>query len=45
VERVFVGLGVDGDRLDAEFLAGLDHPQGDFSAVGDQDFFEHVRRF
>ena len=44
VQRVFVRLGIDGDRLDAEFLAGIDHPQGDFSAIGDQNFFEHGSR-
>ena len=44
VQRVFVRLGIDRDGLDAELLAGVDHPQGDFSAVGDEDFFEHVRR-
>src|SRR5690606_30904391 len=27
--------------LDAEFLAGAQHPQRDFAPVGDQDFLEH----
>ena len=32
---------VDGDRADAEFTAGRDHPQRDLSAICDQDFLEH----
>jgi hypothetical protein len=27
--------------LDPELFAGTDHAQGDFSTVGDEDFFEH----
>jgi hypothetical protein len=38
---VGVGLGVDRDRLDAEFAAGAQDAQGDFPAVGDQDLLEH----
>src|SRR5439155_14608209 len=41
--RVLVGVGVDGDRLDAHLLRGLYDTTGDFAAVGDQDFFEHGR--
>ena len=33
VQRVAVGLAVDGDRLDAEFLAGADDAQGNFPAI------------
>jgi hypothetical protein len=36
-----VGVRIDGDRLDAHLLRGLDNAAGDFAAVGDQDFFEH----
>ena len=43
VERVAVGLGVDGDRLDAELAAGRDDPQGDLAPVGDEDLLEHRR--
>ena len=42
VHGLVVGLGIDGDRLDAEFLAGADDAQGDFAAVGDEDFVEHA---
>ena len=42
VQRVLVGLGIDGDGLDAELAAGTDDPQGDLSAVGDEDFLEHA---
>jgi hypothetical protein len=30
-----------GHRLDAEAVAGAQDAQGDFAAVGDEDFFEH----
>ena len=42
VELVGVGLGVDGHRLDAELLAGPQHPQGDLAAVRDQDLLEQA---
>ena len=42
VQRVLVGLGVDGDGLDAELAAGADDAQRDLAAVGDQDFLEHA---
>ncbi len=29
------------DGRNAELLAGAQHPQGDFAAIGDQDFIEH----
>ena len=41
VEAFHVGLGIDGDGLDAELFAGPNDPQGDFAAVGDEDFLEH----
>ena len=40
VQRFAVGLGVDGDGLDAELAAGADDAQGDLAAIGDQDFLE-----
>ena len=40
VQAVAVGLRVDGDRADAQFLAGADDAQGDLAAVGDQDLLE-----
>ena len=33
MQRVTVGLAVDGDRLDAQLLAGANHSQGDFPSV------------
>jgi hypothetical protein len=42
VQRVLVGLRVDGDRLDAEFAARVNDPQRDLTPVGDQDLFEHA---
>ena len=36
-----VGGGMNRHRLDAQLLAGTHHAQGDFPAVGDQDFFQH----
>src|SRR5690606_29324540 len=41
MHRVGVGGGMDGDRLDSQLLAGAQHPQGDFAAIGDQDLLEH----
>ena len=41
VERIVIRLGVDGERPDAEILAGTNHPKGDFAAVSDEDFVEH----
>ena len=37
VQRVLVGLGIDGDGRDAHLAGGLDDAAGDFAAVGDQD--------
>src|ERR1043166_10334979 len=44
VQRILVGVGIDRDRGDAHAPAGLDHPAGDLSAIGDEDFGEHSRR-
>ena len=41
VQGVLVGVGVDGDRLDAELLTGADDSDGDFAAIGDEDSLEH----
>ncbi len=41
VQRVLVGLGIDGDRLYAHAARGLDDPTRDLAAIGDQDFLEH----
>ena len=47
VQRVAVGLGMDGHGLQAHFLAGQDDAQRDLAAVGDQDFrdFRHRSRY
>ena len=42
VQRVLVGLGIDGDGLDPHSTRGLDDPAGDFAAVGDQNLLEHL---
>ena len=36
-----VGRRVDGDRRYAQLLRGAQDSQGDFAAIGDQDFLEH----
>src|SRR5262249_53823060 len=42
VQGVAVGLGMHGDGFDAEFTTGQDDPAGDFTTIGDKDFFEHM---
>ena len=42
VQRVLVRFGVDGHRLDTHLASRADHPTGDFTAIGNQDFLEHV---
>ena len=37
-----VGIRMHRHRFDAQFLAGADDPQGDFAAIGDQDFMKHA---
>ena len=41
MQRVAVGFGIDGDRLDAEPLRGPDDPAGDLPPVGDEKLVEH----
>ena len=43
VQRAAIGLGVDGDRAQAEPPRGADDAAGDFAAVGNQDALEHGR--
>ena len=38
VKRQLVLLGEDTDGLDAEFIGGAKHPNGDFTAIGDENF-------
>src|SRR5438132_4845072 len=42
VHGIIVHLGVDRHAADAEFLAGPDDPNRNFSAVCHEDFFEHL---
>ena len=44
VQREAIGFGIDGDGLDAEFPARGEDAQGDFAAIGDQNFSEHFIR-
>ena len=41
VNGIAIGIGVDGDGLDAHFARSLDDAAGDLATVGDQNFFEH----
>src|SRR5439155_17822624 len=45
VHRVDIRLRIDRDGPDIELLAGADDTNGNFPAVGDQDFFEHALRW
>ena len=36
-----IGVGIDGDGLDAHLARRLDDAAGDFAAIGDQNFLEH----
>ncbi len=42
VQRFAVGIGVHGDSLNAEFLAGTDDTQGDLAPVCNQYFVKHL---
>jgi hypothetical protein len=42
MQRVAVGLGIDGNRLDSHPAGSLDDPAGNLAAICDQDSFEHV---
>jgi hypothetical protein len=41
VEGIVIGFGIDRQGPDPQFFAGADDAEGDFAAVGDQDFIEH----
>src|SRR5690606_4206091 len=41
VQRVAIGVGIDGNGGDAELLRRFDDPAGDLAAIGDEDFLEH----
>jgi hypothetical protein len=40
VKRLAIGLGEDGDGLDAELAARPDDPDGDLAAIRDEDLLE-----
>jgi hypothetical protein len=42
MKGVDVWLRIDRYRADSEFLAGTDDSQRDFTAVGNEDFLEHL---
>ena len=41
MQRLGVGVRIDGDGRHAQTARGADDPTGDFASIGDQDFFEH----
>ena len=41
VKRVAVDFTEDSDGFDAEFAAGADDTDGDFAAIGNENFAEH----
>jgi hypothetical protein len=41
MQRIDVRFRINRERANPKFLASADHPQGDFAAIGDKDFFEH----
>ena len=41
VHGIGVDFRIDRDGADIQFLAGADDADGDFSAIGDQNFFKH----
>ena len=43
MERVFISIRIDSDRLDAHALGGLDDTAGNLATVGDENFLEHMR--
>ena len=42
VHQIGVGLGVHGDGLNVQGLAGAQNAQRDLAAIGDEDFVQHV---
>ena len=42
VHRVGIRLRIDGHRADVQFLAGADDADGNFPAVGYQNFLKHA---
>ena len=42
VERVAIGVGVDGDRSHTQLAQGAEDPEGDLAPVRNEDFAEHT---
>src|SRR5262252_6415955 len=42
MKRMAIGFGIHGDRSDSYLAESADDPTGDGSAIGDQDFAEHL---
>ena len=42
VQRLSISLGIDGDRLHPQLVAGADDAESDFPAIGDQDLLKQV---
>src|ERR1700722_17573363 len=42
VQRVPVGLAINGNRANAQLLARTNHAQGDLTAIGNQNLVEHA---
>ena len=40
MQRIAIGVRINGDGADTHFAGGLDDPAGDFATVGDEDFLE-----
>src|SRR6266853_887367 len=43
VQRIPVRFGVNRDGGDSQFLARINHAQGDFTTIGNEDFSKHLR--
>jgi hypothetical protein len=44
VKGLDVGFRVHGQRFDAQFAASPNDAEGNFAAIGDEDFLNHVDR-
>jgi hypothetical protein len=43
VQRQLVLFGIAGDGLDIELVGRAEHANGDFAAIGDEDFLDRHR--
>ena len=41
MQRLAVGVGIDGDRRDPHLPCGFDDAASDLTAIGDEDFLQH----